>query len=102
MHRNKVFNLLDDKNIAAIDWIERFFKPVILNGHSIRICTLKLASNIYLILNCSASCDACSLTRDMSNVHETYKFQTLQDVLDDIDKHTEEEESMRFMNWFCK
>lgn len=57
MHRNKVFNLLDDKTIAAIDWIERFFKAVILNGHSTRICTLKLASNIYLILNCAANCN---------------------------------------------
>lgn len=102
MLKHPVFKLLDnDKDVAASDWQDRYFITCSYKGHFIKVCNFELAKKVYLILGHAPHCSGCMnyVETDLSFL---YKKQTLQDVLDDIAKHTEEEESMRFMNWFLK
>lgn len=61
-----------------------------------------IVPNIYISFGCIYNCPECSKTREEVPLSFLYRKQTYEDILKDIAKHSEYEESMRFARWFLK
>lgn len=88
--------------IDACSWLASETFQYNVNGHQMLFYNRAIVPNIYISLDCIYSCRLCHSTRDVSDLYHLYEKQTFEDIVKDIACHTEEEESMRFMNWFSK
>lgn len=94
---NRMYSELD-----ACSWLASETFQYNINGHDMLFYNRAIVPGIYISLDCIYSCRLCHSTRDVSDLYHLYEKQTYEDIIKDIAKHTEEEESMRFMNWFSK
>lgn len=88
--------------LDASSWIKSSTFTFKTQGHTLLMFNRCIVPNIYISFGCIYGCPKCMETRQTTSLSFLYKKQTFQDILDDIAKHTEYEESMRFVNWFLK